>query len=88
MFGWRHDQLGRPATKVALTNCPGNFEAGTPNVADVIACGAAIDYLNKLGMAQIRAHEIAITDYALKKLSGFARRQYLRTERSSAPWAV
>ena len=54
--------------KSRFNELPWKFEAGTPNVADVIASGAAIDYLNKLGMAQIRAHEIAITDYALKAL--------------------
>jgi cysteine desulfurase/selenocysteine lyase len=45
---------------------PWKFEAGTPNIADAIACGAAIDYLNKLGMNNVRQHEIELTDYALK----------------------
>ncbi len=47
---------------------PWKFEAGTPNIADVIACGPAIDYLNNLGMDNIRAHEIELTGYALNKL--------------------
>jgi cysteine desulfurase/selenocysteine lyase len=55
--------------KSRFNELPWKFEAGTPNIADVIASGAAIDYLNRLGMDQIRAHEIAITDYALKALS-------------------
>ncbi len=46
------------------------FEAGTPNIADVIVFSAALDYLNKIGMNKIRKHEINLTRYALKKLSG------------------
>lgn len=48
---------------------PWKFEAGTPNIADVIASGVAIDYLNKLGMNNIRAHEIELTRYALDRFS-------------------
>jgi cysteine desulfurase/selenocysteine lyase len=48
---------------------PWKFEAGTPNIADVIASGAAFDYLSSLGMANIRAHEIELTTYALKRFS-------------------
>jgi cysteine desulfurase/selenocysteine lyase len=48
---------------------PWKFEAGTPNIADVIAFGAAIDYLSDVGMENVRQHEIEITDYALRKLS-------------------
>lgn len=47
---------------------PWKFEAGTPNIADVIAFGAAIDYLQRLGMENIRAHEIELTAYALERL--------------------
>jgi cysteine desulfurase/selenocysteine lyase len=36
---------------------PQKFEAGTPNIADVIGLGAAIDYLEALGMDNVRAHE-------------------------------
>jgi cysteine desulfurase/selenocysteine lyase len=50
---------------------PWKFEAGTPNIADVIAFGAAIDYLNGLGMENVREHEIEITDYALSRLGQF-----------------
>jgi len=48
---------------------PYKFEAGTPNIADVVGFGAAIDYLTKLGMNNIREHEIELTKYALEKLS-------------------
>jgi len=48
---------------------PWKFEAGTSSVADVIGLGAAIDYLNSIGMDKVRAHEVKLTDYALKRLS-------------------
>jgi cysteine desulfurase/selenocysteine lyase len=44
---------------------PLRFEAGTPNIADAIAMGAAIDYLESLGMDNVRQHEISLTEYAL-----------------------
>ena len=48
---------------------PYKYEAGTPNIADGIALGAAIDYLEALGMENIRAHERALTAYAMDRLS-------------------
>lgn len=48
---------------------PYKFEAGTPNIADVIGFAAAIDYLTNLGMDYVRAHEVEITKYALEQLS-------------------
>jgi cysteine desulfurase / selenocysteine lyase len=47
---------------------PAKLEAGTPNVAGVIGLGAAIDYLQEIGMKNVRAHEVAIGEYALGKL--------------------
>ena len=44
---------------------PMRFEAGTPNIADAIGLGAAVDYLQALGMDNVREHEIALTTYAL-----------------------
>ena len=44
---------------------PMRFEAGTPNIADAIGLGAAVDYLQALGMDNVREHEIALTAYAL-----------------------
>jgi len=44
---------------------PVRFEAGTPNFADTIALGTAVDYLQSLGMNNVREHEISITRYAL-----------------------
>jgi cysteine desulfurase / selenocysteine lyase len=48
---------------------PYKFEAGTPNIADVVGFGAAIDYLENIGMDKIREHEIELTKYALEKMS-------------------
>ncbi|HSB50757.1 MAG TPA: cysteine desulfurase [Nitrosopumilaceae archaeon] len=48
---------------------PYKFEAGTPNIADVIGFGAALDYLSSLGMENVRNHEIELTKYALEKMS-------------------
>jgi len=48
---------------------PYKFEAGTPNIADVVGLGAAIDYLSKIGMDNVREHEIELTSYAIEKLS-------------------
>lgn len=47
---------------------PWKFEAGTPNIADVIAFSAAIDYLTQIGMDNVRAHEMDLTGYALLHL--------------------
>jgi cysteine desulfurase/selenocysteine lyase len=47
---------------------PWKFEAGTPPIAEIIGLGAAVDYLDALGMDQVRAHEIALTGYALRTL--------------------
>lgn len=48
---------------------PYKFEAGTPNIADVIAFSAALDYLENIGMDKVREHEIELTKYALEKMS-------------------
>jgi cysteine desulfurase / selenocysteine lyase len=47
---------------------PAKFEAGTPAIAEAIGLGAAVDYLNALGMEAIMEHERAITAYALQQL--------------------
>jgi len=47
---------------------PHKFEAGTPAIAEAIGFGAAIDYLNSIGMDNIAAHEHEITEYALDRL--------------------
>ena len=46
------------ADRFVANQLPWKFEAGTPNIADVIASGAAIDFLSKIGMENVRAHEL------------------------------
>jgi cysteine desulfurase / selenocysteine lyase len=53
--------------KATWNDLPMKFEAGTPNIADSIALGAAVDYLNGLGMDNVRQHEIELTRYALDR---------------------
>tara|TARA_Y100001936_G_scaffold221537_1_gene236627 strand:- start:4805 stop:6040 length:1236 start_codon:yes stop_codon:yes gene_type:complete len=48
---------------------PYKFEAGTPNFADAVASGVAVDYMNQIGLENIWQHEKKITEYAMNKLS-------------------
>jgi cysteine desulfurase/selenocysteine lyase len=48
---------------------PHKFEAGTPPIAQAIGFGAAVDYLEKVGMPAVRQHEADITTYALERLA-------------------
>lgn len=54
--------------KTTYAGLPHKFEAGTPNIAGGIAFGAALDYLNAIGMADIEAHENELLNYATEKL--------------------
>lgn len=53
---------------VYLKSLPTRLEAGTPNIAGVIGLGAAIDYLNKIGMDNILEHERELRKYLINKL--------------------
>jgi len=55
--------------KTTFNEVPWKFEAGTPNIADVIAFSAAIDFMESVGLEKIGKHEMGLTKYALKKLS-------------------
>ena len=59
--------------KATWRNPPAKFEAGTPNIAGVAGLGAAVDYLAKLGMENVREHDIELTAYALIELSKIER---------------
>ncbi len=48
---------------------PWKFEAGTPNIADVIGFGEAVSYLSNTGMDNVRKHETELTKYAAQKLN-------------------
>jgi cysteine desulfurase/selenocysteine lyase len=48
---------------------PWRFEAGTPPITEAIGLGAAVEYLQAIGMESIRAHEISLTTYAMNTLA-------------------
>lgn len=55
--------------KTTYNDLPYKFEAGTPNIADVIALNEAITFINELGKENITAHESELLSYTVKKLS-------------------
>ncbi len=55
--------------KATWNDLPMRFEAGTPNIADAIGLGAAVDYLENIGMDHVRSHEMDITRYALNSFN-------------------
>ncbi|MGA0797783.1 MAG: SufS family cysteine desulfurase [Candidatus Nanopelagicales bacterium] len=55
--------------KSTFAKAPKKFEAGTPNAAGIVATAAAVNYLENIGMEQIREHEKELTDYLLKGLA-------------------
>jgi len=60
--------------KTTYNEIPFKFEAGTPNIADVIAFGQALDFIQSLGKKQIKAHEDELLNYAnqlTKDIKGF-----------------
>ena len=54
--------------KTTYACLPHKFEAGTPNIADGIVLGTAVDYMNKIGFENIAAYEHKLLQYATKKL--------------------
>ncbi len=54
--------------RTTFNDVPYKFEAGTPPIAQAIGLGAAVDYLTRIGMEQIRAHEMELVAYALERL--------------------
>ena len=48
---------------------PHKFEAGTPPIAEIVGLGAAVEFLDGLGMDNVREHEVALTGYALRTLT-------------------
>jgi cysteine desulfurase/selenocysteine lyase len=55
--------------KTTYADSPQKFEAGTPAIAPAIGLGAAVDYLNNVGLDAIHAHETALVTYAYEGLS-------------------
>ena len=54
--------------KSTYADLPNKFEAGTPNISGVIASGIALDYINKIGLTNIKEYEDYLLDYATSKL--------------------
>lgn len=55
--------------KTTYNDLPYKFEAGTPNIADVIAFGQAIEFINGIGKEVMAAHEYELLQYATEKVS-------------------
>jgi len=55
--------------KSTWNEIPWKFEAGTPNIAQVIGLGRAIDFIDDIGLEDIEAHENGLLDYGIKQLS-------------------
>lgn len=63
---------------------PGRFEAGTPNIADAIAFGAAIDYILDIGYDAIADHEHQLLQYATAALSAIPQVRLIGTAKEKA----
>lgn len=70
--------------KTTFADIPQKFEAGTPPIAEVIGLGAAIDYLQAIGMKSIRAHEDALLAYATAKVGALPGLRIIGTAREKA----
>jgi cysteine desulfurase / selenocysteine lyase len=55
--------------ETTYNEAPAKFEAGTPNVADAVGLGAALDYVNRLGLVNTGKYEHALLEYATEALS-------------------
>jgi cysteine desulfurase / selenocysteine lyase len=70
--------------KTVYNRLPYKFEAGTPNIADTIGLGAAIEYLNSLGLDQIEQHEADLLSYATSAVESIPGVQIVGTAREKA----
>jgi cysteine desulfurase/selenocysteine lyase len=70
--------------KSTWNELPSKFEAGTPNIAGGVGLGAAIDYLDGLGMAAIAAHEKTVLAYATEQLEAIDGLRIIGTARHKA----
>jgi cysteine desulfurase/selenocysteine lyase len=60
--------------ETSFNEIPWKFEAGTSNIADAVALGAAVEYLEAVGMGWVSEHERALTAYGLERLEPFVSR--------------
>jgi cysteine desulfurase / selenocysteine lyase len=59
---------GQGQCSVSLNELPWKFEAGTPNIAGAVGFGAAVEYLEGLGMDNVLSHEKELTQYAVERM--------------------
>lgn len=70
--------------KTTYNELPYKFEAGTPDIAGVIGLGAAIDYLDQIGMDAVAAHEHDLLQYGTKALESISGLRLIGTAREKA----
>ncbi|HET9838402.1 MAG TPA: cysteine desulfurase, partial [Candidatus Angelobacter sp.] len=70
--------------KTVYNRLPYKFEAGTPNIADTIGLGAAIEYLNELGLDQMETHEAELLSYATSKVEAIPGVRIIGTAKEKA----
>ena len=70
--------------KTTYNVIPSKFEAGTPPIMAAIALGAAIDYLNGIGLAEVHAYEKTLLDYATEQISALSGVRIIGTARKKA----
>jgi cysteine desulfurase/selenocysteine lyase len=71
-------------TETQYNDLPYKFEAGTPNIAGVIGLGAAIDYVNEIGLENISQYENELLDYANQQASEITGLKFIGTARQKA----
>jgi len=70
--------------KTIYNALPYKFEAGTPDIAGVIGLGAAVDYLNQIGLDAVAAHEHELLEYGTQALEGISGLRLIGTARDKA----
>jgi cysteine desulfurase/selenocysteine lyase len=70
--------------KTTYNELPYKFEAGTPDIAGVIGLGAAIDYLDRIGMDAVAAHEHDLLEYGTEALESISGLRLIGTARKKA----
>jgi len=71
--------------KTTYNELPHKFEAGTPNIAGVVALGKAIDYVSEIGYENIHRHEVELLKYATEELSSIKSLRLIGTAAKKAP---
>ena len=70
--------------KTTYNDLPFKFEAGTPNIEAAICLGAAVDYINEIGLENIQQYEHELLEYATEKLSGIDGIRFIGTADNKA----